>query len=260
MASLGGLVAGVAHEINTPVGIAVSAASYLQDRTRAVHDKLRSGTLAQADVQAYLDDAANSARLLLSNANRAARLVQSFKQLAVDQASDERRRFDLREYVEETLLSLQPELRGTSVVVDVDCASGIEMDSYPGPLAQVITNLVLNSLQHAFEPGAPGRLRITAWAVDADEVAIHYEDDGRGIPEGLHSKIFEPFFTTRRGLGGSGLGLHLVYNIVTIQLNGSIDVESRASGGTLFVIRLPRTPVHTSSLISALRTGPRRQE
>jgi signal transduction histidine kinase len=145
-------------------------------------------------------------------------------------------------------------------MVDVDCASGIEMDSYPGPLAQVITNLVLNSLQHAFEPDAPGRLRITAWAAGADEVTIHYEDDGRGIPEGLHGKIFEPFFTTRRGRGGSGLGLHLVYNIVTVRLNGSIGVESRSGGGARFVIRLPRTPVHTPGLFSALRTGPRRQE
>jgi signal transduction histidine kinase len=257
MASLGGLVAGVAHEINTPVGIAVSAASYLQDRTRSIREKLRSGALAQTDLRSYLDDAENSARLLLSNANRAARLVQSFKQLAVDQASDERRHFDLREYVEETLLSLQPELRGTSVTVGVDCAAGIEMDSYPGPLAQVLTNLVLNSLQHAFAPGVPGRIHISAQLPDADEVVLLYEDDGRGIPAGLHQRVFEPFFTTRRGLGGSGLGLHLVYNLVTIQLNGSIGVKSREAGGTLFIIRLPRVCGSKPSLIGALRAGPR---
>jgi signal transduction histidine kinase/purine-cytosine permease-like protein len=260
LASLGGLVAGVAHEINTPVGIAVSAASYLQDRTQAVREKLHHGSLAQMEIESYLDDAANSARLLLSNANRAARLVQGFKQLAVDQASGERRHFDLRKYVEETLLSLQPELRGTSVVVSVDCAAGIEMDSYPGPLAQVLTNLVLNSLQHAFEPGVPGRICITAWAADADEVVLRYEDDGRGVPADLHHKIFEPFFTTRRGLGGSGLGLHLVHNIVTNRLNGSIDVESRVGGGTLFIIRVPRVSGSTSNLISALRARPRSPE
>ena len=257
MASLGGLVAGVAHEINTPVGIAVSAASYLQDRTDSIRDKLERGTLAQADLKSYLDDAAQSARLLLSNANRAAQLVQSFKQVAVDQTSDERRHFDLRKYIEETLLTLQPELKGTRVAVRVDCAAGIEMDSYPGPLAQVVTNLVLNSLQHGFEPGMPGTIRISAHAAADDEVIIHCEDDGRGIPQGLHDKIFEPFFTTRRGFGGSGLGLHLVYNIVTIRLNGSIEVTTRAGGGTLFVIRLPRVTGPTSSLASALRTMPR---
>jgi signal transduction histidine kinase/purine-cytosine permease-like protein len=257
MASLGGLVAGVAHEINTPVGIAVSAASYLQDRTDAIREKLERGALAQADLKSYLDDAAQSARLLLSNANRAAQLVQSFKQVAVDQTSDERRHFDLRKYIEETLLSLQPELKGTRVAVHVDCAAGIEMDSYPGPLAQVVTNLVLNSLQHAFEPGMPGTIRISAHAADGDEVIIYYEDDGHGIPQGLHDKIFEPFFTTRRGFGGSGLGLHLVYNIVTIRLNGSIEVVAREGGGTLFVIHLPRVTGPTSSLASALRTAPR---
>ena len=260
MASLGSLVAGVAHEINTPVGIAVSAASYLQDRTQIVRQKIQNDSLTPTDLQSYLDDAANSSRLLLSNANRAARLVQSFKQLAVDQASDERRHFDLREYIAEIMESLQPELRGSSVTVNLDCAAGIQMDSYPGPLAQVLTNLVLNSLQHAFEPGVGGRVRISARMADADEVILRYEDDGRGIPEGLHRKIFEPFFTTRRALGGSGLGLHLVYNIVTIRLNGSIDVKTMETGGAMFVIRLPRVSVSTSSLISALRAEPKRLE
>ncbi len=260
MASLGSLVAGVAHEINTPVGIAVSAASYLQDRTTAVREKLECGSLAQADVRSYLDDAAQSARLLLSNANRAAQLVQSFKQVAVDQTSDDRRRFDLKKYVEETLLSLQPKLAGTQVAVQVDCAPGIEMDSYPGPLAQVITNLILNSLQHGFAAGMNGTIRIRARLDGDDEVVLYHEDDGRGIPEDLHDRIFEPFFTTRRGVGGSGLGLHLVYNIVTARLNGSIEVMTRVGGGTLFVLRLPRVSGSTASLASALRTAPRSLE
>jgi signal transduction histidine kinase len=260
MASLGSLVAGVAHEINTPVGIAVSAASYLQDRTRAVREKLECGTLAQADVASYLDDAAQSARLLLSNANRAAQLVQSFKQVAVDQTSDDRRRFDLKKYVEETLLSLQPKLMGTRVAVHVDCVPGIEMDSYPGPLAQVITNLILNSLQHGFAAGANGTIHITARLDGDDEVVFCHEDDGCGIPEDLHNRIFEPFFTTRRGLGGSGLGLHLVYNIVTARLNGSIHVKTRAGGGTLFVLRLPRVSRYAANLTNALRTAPRNLE
>jgi signal transduction histidine kinase len=260
MASLGGLVAGVAHEINTPVGIAVSAASYLHDRTAAVREKLERGTLAQADVESYLDDAAQSARLLLSNANRAAQLVQSFKQVAVDRTSDDRRRFDLRKYVEETLVSLQPKLKGTRVAVHVDCAPDIEMDSYPGPLAQVITNLVVNSLQHGFAAETGGNIRVTARLEGDDEVILCHEDDGRGIPEDLRNRIFEPFFTTRRGFGGSGLGLHLVYNIVTARLNGSIELRTRAGGGTLFVLRLPRVSGYTASLAGALRTAPRSLE
>jgi signal transduction histidine kinase/purine-cytosine permease-like protein len=257
MASLGGLVAGVAHEINTPVGIVVSAASYLQDRTIVFREKLEHGTVDNADVKSYLDDAAQSARLLLSNANRAAQLVQSFKQVAVDQISDDRRHFDLRKYVEETLHSLQPKLNGTQVTVHVDCAPGIEMYSYPGPLAQVITNLILNSLQHGFAGETQGTIRISAQLNGDDEVVLCHEDDGRGIPEDLHDRIFEPFFTTRRGFGGSGLGLHLVYNIVIARLNGSIEVKTRAGGGTLFVLRLPRVSGYTASLASALRTAPR---
>lgn len=258
MASLGGLVAGVAHEINTPVGIAVSAASYLQDRTDAAREKLEQGQLAAQDVRSYLDDAGQSARLLLSNAQRAAQLVRSFKQVAVDQASDERRHFDLRHYIEETLLSLQPRISATRVAVHVNCPPAIEMDSYPGPLAQVLTNLVVNSLQHGFDPGQDGNIRITAaLAEGGDDVLLRYEDDGRGIPPSLHHTVFEPFFTTRRGLGGSGLGLHLVYNLVTIRLNGSIEVGSREGGGTVFSLRFPRVTRATSSLASALRTAPR---
>ncbi|MCL4764009.1 MAG: histidine kinase, partial [Burkholderiales bacterium] len=258
MASLGGLVAGVAHEINTPVGIAVSAASYLQDRTDAARKRLEQGRLAAEDVRSYLDDAGQSARLLLSNARRAAQLVQSFKQVAVDQASDERRHFNLRHYIEETLLSLQPRIAASRVAVHVDCPRGIEMDSYPGPLAQVLTNLVVNSLQHAFDPGQEGSIRITAaLAEGGDDVILRYEDDGHGIASALHHTVFEPFFTTRRGSGGSGLGLHLVYNIVTRRLNGSIEVGSREGGGTVFSLRLPRVTRSTSSLASALRTAPR---
>ena len=177
--------------------------------------------------------------------------------MAVDQSSDDRRQFDLRKYVEETLLSLQPRLTGTRVTVHVDCAPGIEMDSYPGPLAQVITNLILNSLQHGFAGGTNGTIRITAYLNGDDEVVLCHEDDGLGIPEDLHDRIFEPFFTTRRGFGGSGLGLHLVYNIVTARLNGAIEVKTRTGGGTLFVLRLPRVCGYTASLASALRTAPR---
>jgi signal transduction histidine kinase/purine-cytosine permease-like protein len=259
MASLGGLVAGVAHEINTPVGIAVSTASYLHDRTEEIRRKLGSGELSAEELDHYLNDASQSARLLLSNANRAAQLVQSFKQVAVDQISDERRRFDLRAYVDETLLNLRPKLKQSRVVVRIDGPNGIAMDSYPGPLAQVITNLVVNSLQHGFDAASGGSIAIAFQAAGDQNVLIRYEDDGRGIPAAHRERVFDPFFTTRRGAGGSGLGLYLVYNIVTRKLGGSIAVEERASRrGTAFVIRLPRVAYASPEAVHVMRAMPRK--
>jgi signal transduction histidine kinase/purine-cytosine permease-like protein len=253
MASLGGLVAGVAHEINTPVGITVSAASYLQDRTDDIRKKHTSGSLTSWDLESYLDDTSQSARLLLANANRAARLVQSFKQVAVDQTSDERRRFDLHEYLEETLLSVRPKLVEASAKVHLECPTGIQMDSYPGPLAQVVTNLLLNSLNHAFD-GSGGSIAINASLVNGQEVVIIYRDNGRGFAVGLRDRIFEPFVTTSRGSGGSGLGLHLVYSIVTRKLNGSIVVEHSTGSGAAFVLRIPRVCLITSNVVHVLNT------
>ncbi|MGB8421726.1 ATP-binding protein [Paraburkholderia sp.] len=240
MASLGGLVAGVAHEINTPVGIVVSAASYLRDRTEATSGKLARQELTADELAHYMRDAAQSARLLLSNADRAARLVQSFKQVAVDQASETRRQFDLSDYLRETVLSLEPKLKEAHVSLRVDCPPGIRMDTYPGPLAQVLTNLVVNSLVHAFAPGAAGQIVISARKAADDDVLIEHRDDGCGIPDALHEKVFEPFFTTRRGSGGSGLGLHLAYAIVTRTLNGSLSVRNGVPSGAVFVMCLPR--------------------
>ena len=256
MASLGGLVAGVAHEINTPVGITVSAASYLQDRTSATQALVAGGGLTPAELERYLSDAAQSARLLLSNANRAAELVQSFKQMAVDQTSEKRRSFDLGDYIRETVVSLDPRLRDTRVALQIDCPAGIAMTGYPGAIAQILTNLIMNSLVHAFGGGdtgpVRGAIRIAARHAPGDEVVIRYADNGCGIPDALHEKIFEPFFTSRRGKGGSGLGLHLVYNLVTQRLGGTIAVGNGVSqdgGGIVFTIRMPRVTPATKATI-----------
>jgi len=257
LALLGGLVAGVAHEINNPVGIAVSAASYLQDRTDAIQRAIASGSLSQEELKGYLEDASQSSRLLFSNAQRAAQLVQTFKQVAVDQASEERRRFDLRAYIDETLLGLRPKLKESGVAVRVDCAKGLEMDTYPGALAQVLTNLVLNSLLHAFDDRSRGEITIVARPDAGDHVILEYADDGSGVPPALHEKIFEPFFTTRRGSGGTGIGLYLVYNLVTHSLNGSISVESRVGAGTTFIVRIPRVNTMQPDVAKVLRAIPR---
>jgi signal transduction histidine kinase/purine-cytosine permease-like protein len=240
LASLGGLVAGVAHEINTPVGITVSAASFLADKTKTVRQRVEEGTLQPSNLSAYLADAEESARLLLSNANRAADIIQSFKQVAVDRTSDEQREFNLRASLYEIVQSLQPRLKRTACRVSVDCPANIRVHSYPGPLGQVLSNLIMNSLHHAYGPGESGHIRISAQSESDSVIEIRCADSGAGIAAEHLAKIFEPFFTTKRGKGGSGLGLYVVYNIVTAKLGGSIRVQSTKGEGTIFVLRLPR--------------------
>jgi signal transduction histidine kinase len=258
LASLGALVAGVAHEINTPVGIAVSTASYLGDRTQAAQAALATGAFEPAAQEKYLRDAGESARLLLSNARRAAQLVQNFKQLAVDQISEERRRFDLREHLEEAVHALRPKLGEARVDVRIDAASGIQMHSYPISLAQVVTNLVVNSLQHAFARGQAGCIAIVAMPCDDDEIQIEYSDNGGGIDPAVRARMFEPFVTTRRMLGGSGLGLYIVNQLVTRQLNGSVALDN-ASGrpGARFILRIPRVARSPSDVSRTLSVLPR---
>jgi signal transduction histidine kinase/purine-cytosine permease-like protein len=240
LASLGGLVAGVAHEINTPVGIIVSAASYLSDRTHRAQSMVKTDLFDPAAQQRYLRDAAESARLLTSNAERVARLVLNFKQLAVDGISETRRSFDLRDHFLEVIDALHPRLDETKIETSIEVPHGIRMDSYPVSLAQVLTNLAINSLQHAFEPSGSGHITIRAALLDHDEVRVDYCDDGKGIDPDLRSKIFDPFFSTSRKFGGSGLGLYIVNQIITRQLHGSIALECTADRRTCFVMYFPR--------------------
>lgn len=243
LAALGGLVAGVAHEINTPVGISVTTASFLADRTQSARRDAAAGRLDAAALQRYLHDADASARLLLSNASRVAQLVLSFKQLAVDRIAEAPQRFALRELVDATLQALQPRLQEARVAAKIDVPGGIVMQSYPVAIAQLLTNLVVNALQHAFDVGVGGRLTIGARLEVADDdeiVRLEIADDGRGIDPALAARVFEPFFTTRRGQGGSGLGLYIVNQIVTRQLDGSIALQPGAQGGAQFTIAFPR--------------------
>ncbi|MBI1208409.1 MAG: PAS domain S-box protein [Azospirillum sp.] len=240
MASLSLLVAGVAHEINTPLGIGVTSASLLADKTAALRQTFESGQLKRADLSAYVAVALETVGLMLTNLGRAAELVHSFKQVAVDQTSAERRRFDLHSYIDECLMSLRPRLKLSRHQVVVDCPNGIMLDSYPGALAQILTNLVINSLLHAYEEGQTGILSITVADQDA-AVVLRYADNGRGIPKNHLGRIFEPFFTTKRGAGGTGLGLHVVYNLATQTLKGDIAVDSEEGHGTTFTLHVPKT-------------------
>ena len=243
MAALGKLVAGVAHEINTPVGIMLTAASHLQCESVTITQKLQQEKLGAKQLSAYLQTTLESSDLICDCCNRAAELIQSFKQVAVDQAGAVRRQFDMASYLNEVIQSLKPSFKNRPVSININCPEGITLDSYPGTVAQVLTNLVLNSLRHAFSEEQTGRIGITISPLEqpANWLEWLYEDDGAGIPNEYHSKVFEPFFTTNRQQGGSGLGLHIVYSCVTQVLQGSIVMSSTPDQGTCFIIRIPLT-------------------
>jgi two-component system NtrC family sensor kinase len=232
-------VAGVAHEINTPVGIALTSASVLKAATDDLQAAIATTGIKKSDVMRYLDTAAESTRLIMNNAYRAAHLIHSFKQIAVDQTSEARRPFGLHEYIEEVVSSLQPKLKKTALALTIDCAPDIVLDSYPGAFAQVITNLTLNCVEHAFAGDQAGTIAIRA-RLDGEFVELHVSDDGRGIAPDVLDRIFDPFFTTRRGQGGTGLGLNIVYNLIAKQFAGTIAVTSVLGEGTHFTLRIPR--------------------
>jgi signal transduction histidine kinase len=238
MASLGGLVAGVAHEINTPIGVGVTVASALAEHTTDFTSTYKSGKMKRSELEEFLDIATQSSNTLLINLNQAAALIQSFKEVAVDRSSEERRTFGVRNYLDEILIQLKPTLRNSKHSLEIKGDTKIAIDSYPGALSQVVTNLLMNSLIHAYEPGESGQL-VFDWQQDGDRLSFEYSDDGKGIPPENLSKIFEPFFTTKRGQGGSGLGLHIVYNLVTQKLLGEVECKSKVGVGTKFIIKLP---------------------
>ncbi len=240
MAALGGLVAGIAHEINTPVGVILMSSTHLEAETDKAAGRYRQGELSGDELEAYFDTARQSVRLITINSQRAADLIHSFKQVAVDQASGERREFELKSYIGEILLSLLPKLKRTAITATLECPEGLLVDSYPGALSQILTNFIINSLRHAYQPDQAGRLSIRVTLLPDDTIRLVYSDDGRGIPAELQAKVFDPFFTTQRGNGGSGLGLHIVYNTVRQTLKGKLQMHSAVAQGTSFTLHFPR--------------------
>jgi signal transduction histidine kinase len=240
MASLGALVAGVAHEINTPVGVGVTASSTLLESTRSVSEKYKKGELTNSALLQYIEQATSAANIIMSNLDRAANLIQSFKQVAVDQSNSEVRLINLKEYLDQVLLSLNPQLRATKLKCEFYCPSALGVRSYPGALSQIITNLVMNAIVHAYEKDSEGILRLQVFEGESDDVCIQFSDDGKGISAENISRVWDPFFTTNRSGGGSGLGLHIVYNLVTQQLCGNIEIESDEGMGTTISLFLPR--------------------
>ncbi len=239
LASLGRLVAGVAHEINTPLGICVTATSHLVQELKLTREELAAGAMTEDSLEQFFDIVDQSLRIMTTNTQRAAALVRSFKQVAVDQSSDDIRSFNLKTYLSEVLLSLQPKLKGRPVKVEIDCGPDITLDSFPGAVSQIVTNLLMNSLVHGFEHEQAGTIAIKA-ALDGETVVFDYSDNGAGMDGETLGKLFDPFFTTRRGSGGSGLGAHILYNLVTGPLGGTVRVESAPGQGLRYHLRFPR--------------------
>lgn len=239
MAALGNLVAGVAHEINTPLGIGVTAASHLDRKVKEYETVYREGRMRKSDFESLLGLVRETAGLMLTNLKRAAELVQGFKQVSVDQSSEQRRVFVLDEYLREVVQSLDPELKRRRHQVELSCTPGVAVDGYPGAMAQILTNLILNSVKHGFEDRDQGRIWVNV-DVDDDRIRVLYKDDGQGMNSEQVRRLYDPFYTTKRGRGGSGLGMNIVFNLVTQLLGGTIECQSDVGQGAVFVVEFPR--------------------
>lgn len=238
MASLGRLVAGIAHELNTPIGICVTAASYLENDAQELQNTIKDGTIRKSKLDEFLNSAIQASALLLNNLERAAALIGNFKLIAVDISSDMIRDFNLFEYLESTVDSLQPALKHTQIKISLSGDKTLEIKACPGSISQIITNFVMNSLLHAFDDGLSGEISIHL-SLENEKILITDKDDGVGMSEEVKALIFEPFFTTKRATGGSGLGLSIVYNLISQNLGGEINCESEIGEGTTFQISFP---------------------
>ena len=239
LASLGSLVAGVAHELNTPIGNALLTATTLQGRIEQLGTTLARGELRRSSMESFVQESDEMAQLVSRSIQRAAQLITSFKQVAVDQTSEQRRKFDLLVLMEDNITALRPGYRHVPWAIQVDIAPGIGCDSFPGPLGQVCTNMVQNAALHAFHGAAGGTLRISATASE-QAVEMHFADDGCGMDADTLARVFEPFFTTRLGQGGSGLGLSVSLNIAKGLLGGSLSGQSQPGQGSCFILKFPR--------------------
>jgi PAS domain S-box-containing protein len=239
LAALGSLVAGVAHELNTPIGNSLLTSSTLREKTLEFTRMVGEGVVRKSDLTSFLSDAEHASELIERGLASAADLISSFKQVAVDQASSKRRQFQMDKVCSDVIATMMAKIRYAGLSIELNVAANIELDSYPGPFDQVICNLVDNAILHGLNGQSGGKINIEAHKVDADFVELCFSDNGVGIPEENLQRIFDPFFTTKLGRGGSGLGLNIVYNIVTSLLGGKIEVQSIEGKGVSFYLCLP---------------------
>jgi signal transduction histidine kinase len=241
LAALGGLVAGVAHEVNNPIGISLTVASSFSRRAEIFEAELKSAApMRRSRLEEFVRTSHDAAQQLVANLHRAGELIQSFKQVAVDRSRAERRQFSLAEATDQIIASLRPVLKRAPIALSVDVPEGLVIDGYPGSYGQILTNLFLNAVNHAFADGRAGSISISARPRGSEDVEIIFADDGAGMTPDVQRQAFDPFFTTRRNEGGTGLGLHIVYNLVTQQLGGRMVLDSRLGQGTTFRIIMPR--------------------
>jgi len=239
MAALGGLVAGVAHEVNTPIGIVLTSISFMKEKCKAINTALTQHHLTSKQLTLFTHELEQGFDLSLSNIKRAVKLIESFKLIAVDSVVDEAREINLHNYLQDILRSLQPKVKHSHIQVELNCPKDILLFSYPGAIAQITNNLVVNSLLHAFKADQDGKITITA-QLQGKTVELIYADDGQPLDDETKAHIFEPFYTTKRGEGGSGLGAHIVYNLVTQRLKGTIELITAQHKGKSFKIIFPQ--------------------
>jgi signal transduction histidine kinase len=248
LAALGGLVAGVAHEVNNPIGISLTVASSFARRAEAFEAELKSDNgLRRSQLEEFVKTSRDAAEQLVGNLHRAGELIQSFKQVAVDRSHAERRTFNLSEATDQIIASLRPALKKASIALSLEVPENLVIDGYPGAYGQILTNLFLNAANHAFADGRSGTITISAKPRGNDDVEIIFADNGAGMTLDVQRQAFDPFFTTRRNEGGTGLGLHIVYNLVTQQLGGRMMLDSRPGQGTTFRIIMPKTANKTAN-------------
>ena len=239
LAALGGLVAGIAHDVNTPIGVGVTATSFLADRLNDIAKKFEDKSLSASDMKSFVTESQQSIELLNNNLNRASELIASFKQIAVDQASEAIRTINFKSYLQEIITSLKPKLKKSQHTITVECPDDIMMKVPAGAISQIFTNFLLNSVIHGFDGIEQGHIVITV--IDqGDAVDIVYKDDGCGVPQDQLDKLFDPFYTTKREEGGSGLGTNIAYNLVKQTLNGEIEAESTVGQGLIYRLKLPK--------------------
>jgi len=256
LAALGGLVAGIAHEVNNPVGISLTVASSFARRAELFEAELKSDTpLRRSQLEEFVRSSRDAARQLVSNLDRAGELIRSFKQVAVDRSRAERRQFSLSEATDQIIASLRPVLKKAPITLSLEVPEGLMIDGYPGAYGQILTNLFLNATNHAFADGRAGAITISARPRGHDDVEIVFADNGAGMTPDVQRQAFDPFFTTRRNEGGTGLGLHIVYNLVTQQLGGRMMLDSRPGQGTTFRIIMPRAVKGSSATADVTSDG-----
>jgi signal transduction histidine kinase len=249
MAALGGLVAGVAHEINTPVGIGVTAASNLNEEIHKMAALYKKDEINRKDFKEFLESANDATILIQKNLERTATLIQSFKQVSADQVSEQQRVFNLKNYIYDIIRSLSPKYKNHDISFELECDGKLELNSYPGAFAQIFTNLLLNSCTHGFQECEKGKISIRVMQ-ERQKIKIEYRDDGIGISNKDLPHVFEPFYTSDNHRG-TGLGLHIVYNIIKQKLHGNITCESKPGNGVLFLIEIPlvtKNPIHGNQL------------